>query len=596
MKRFLLKSLFLVSCFLTGALGEQNQDNVKALEQMMEISPYKNIPQNKNIQNTLKNKQSPLDIKEGDEKTKQDSNPQISLQDNSKELLDEDGLVMPSDEEFHFKYKIFIETKENGKMLTLKDLGINEVWLNEAIFALKKSDLSVQTLQDIANVVSYYFQYHGYPSATAYVPQQEIRDTIQINVVIGKLGNYKIKNHSAHLQESAVESKLRDSLKGKILKTKELEDAIYRVNEMSGIEAKGVLAAGDEFETTDVIIEIEDSTKASAVLFVDNYGSKGSGNYRAGLSGALNNVFGYGDSLNYFAQLSDEMQKSYGFTYNFFLGNLKVSPRVNKSNYELGGEYESLDAYGSSLDLGVDLSYPIFINRVNSLYLTGGYTHRKLEDVYDSFGIDFNKESDTFYLGVEGTIGSIPNNILSYNTQLTYGDVKPKSVFLENSPAMGEFWKFNAALNNTYYFNNKISHILNINYQKTIGDYQLDSSETATLGGPYGVRAYPNGFGEADSMFLTTIGLRFNVFSPNFYITPFYEFAYGWNEDYLDNDINMAGREGKNDIFVDAVGLELLYIKPNGFYIKLDLAKAAHKYEADGKRRDRLYTSMGFYF
>lgn len=49
----------------------------------------------------------------------------------------------------------------------------------------------------------------------------------------------------------------------------------------------------------------------------------------------------------------------------------------------------------------------------------------------------------------------------------------------------------------------------------------------------------------------------------------------------------MTGREGKNDIFVDAVGLELLYIKPNGFYIKLDLAKAAHKYEADGKRRDR---------
>ncbi|EHJ7717156.1 hypothetical protein K4E85_03035 [Campylobacter coli] len=47
----------------------------------------------------------------------------------------------------------------------------------------------------------------------------------------------------------------------------------------------------------------------------------------------------------------------------------------------------------------------------------------------------------------------------------------------------------------------------------------------------------------------------------------------------------MAGREGKNDIFVDAVGLELLYIKPNGFYIKLDLAKAAYKYEADGKKK-----------
>ncbi|EIM0332920.1 hypothetical protein LMN59_000848 [Campylobacter coli] len=58
----------------------------------------------------------------------------------------------------------------------------------------------------------------------------------------------------------------------------------------------------------------------------------------------------------------------------------------------------------------------------------------------------------------------------------------------------------------------------------------------------------------------------------------------------------MAGREGKNDIFVDAVGLELLYIKPNGFYIKLDLAKAAYKYEADGKRRDRLLQVWDFIF
>ncbi len=595
MKRFLLKSIFLASCLLTGALGE-SQDDVKALEQMMEISPYKNIPQNKNIQNTLKNKQSPLDIKKGDEKIKQDSNPQTSLQDNSKELLDEDGLVMPNDEEFRFKYKIIVETKEDGKSLTLKDLGINEIWLNEAIVALKKSDLSVQTLQEIANVVSYYFQYHGYPSATAYIPQQEIIDTVQINVMLGKLGEYRIENYSTHLKESAIRSKLRDSLKGKILKTKDLEDTIYRVAEMSGIKAKGVLTAGDEFESTDVIIKIEDSTKASAVLFVDNYGSKGSGSYRAGLSGAVNNVFGYGDSLNYFAQLSDEMQKSYGATYNFFLGNLKISPRVAQSNYELGGEYKSLNAYGNSLDLGVDLSYPIFINSTNSLYLTGGYTYRKLEDVYDSFGIDFNKKSDVFYLGTEGTIGFIPNNILSYNTRLSYGEVKPKSVLLKNSPAMGEFWKFNATLNNSYYFSNKITHILNLNYQKTIGDYQLDSSETASLGGPYGVRAYPSGFGEADSMLLTTIGLRFNVFSPSFYITPFYEFAYGWNENYLNNDINMAGREGKDDVFIDAVGLELLYVKANQFYIKLDLAKAAHKYDADGKRRDRIYTSVGFYF
>ena len=148
MEKPFFKSIILASCLLTGALSQQNKENTEALEQMMEISPYKNIPQNKNIQNTLKNKQSPLDIR----KNKQDS-----LQKDSKEVLDKEGLVVPSDEEFRFKYKFFVDTKEDGKTLTLEDIGINEVWLSESIVALKRSDLSVEILQEIANIVSYYF-------------------------------------------------------------------------------------------------------------------------------------------------------------------------------------------------------------------------------------------------------------------------------------------------------------------------------------------------------------------------------------------------------------------------------------------------------
>ncbi|STP02279.1 Uncharacterised protein [Helicobacter canadensis] len=59
-------------------------------------------------------------------------------------------------------------------------------------------------------------------------------------------------------------------------------------------------------------------------------------------------------------------------------------------------------------------------------------------------------------------------------------------------------------------------------------------------------------------MILATFGLRANLLNPNFYLTPFYEFAYGWNENYQNNSINMLGRGDKNDVFVDAAGLELL--------------------------------------
>lgn len=611
-RQTILLSSTLAALLSCNAYGLDSKD-AKAIEEMINTSPYRDLPQNRNMQNMLKNRESPLKLQGED--SKQESNRESSgdKQDSKhdskrdsaessadskaevqKDSINPQGLVTRENQEFLFKYQFSVDNKENGETITLEDLGIDEEWLSESIVALKISDLSTTTLQEIANIVSYYFQYNGYPSATAYIPQQEISDTIKVNIVIGELGEYQIKNYSK-AKDWAISSKLRDSLKGKILRTKQLEDVIYKINEMSGIQASGTLVAGEKYGTTDIIIEVEDSTKANAMVFFDNYGTEGAGVYRMGVSATLNNLLGFGDSMNLFAQVSDEIQKNYGVTYTTFVGNLRISPRINRGNYELGGEYANMNAYGNSLDMGVDLAYPLFINTTNSLYLTGGYTHRKLEDIYGAFGINFNKHSDSGYIGIEGTYGAIPNNILSYNARITYGDVVADSEALGKNP-MGEFWKLNAYLSNQYYFNEKLTQIINVNLQKAIGGYELDSSETASLGGPYGVRAYVNGFGEADNMVLATFGVRANVLSPNFYVTPFYEFAYGWNEDYRNNEIGMLGREGKDDLFLDAAGLELLYMKPNAFYVRVDLAKAVTKYEADGRRRDRLYTSVGFYF
>lgn len=577
-----------------------SQSDAKAIEEMIEISPYRDIPQNKNIQNTLKNRQSPLKIEQQNKQETtqpQDSNKESGkkeIQNKQDEQVGKDGLVMRQDQDFRFKYEFSIDTKDGDKTITLEDLGINEQWLSESIVALKISDLNVSTLQEIANIVSYYFQYNGYPSATAYIPQQEITDTIHINIMIGKLGEYQVRNYS-QARDWAINSKLRDSLKGKILRTRELEDVIYKINEMSGIRANGNLVAGEKYGTTDVVIEVEDSTKASAMIFFDNYGTKAAGTYRMGVSATLNNIFGFGDSLNGFAQVTDEIQKNYGATYTTFLGNLKVAPRISRGNYELGEEYQSLGAYGNSLDIGVDLSYPVFINTINSFYLTGGYVHRKLEDNYLNGALSYQKHSDSGYVGIEGTFGAIPNNIFSYNARITYGDVVADSEWAALATgSLDEFWKLNAYLSNQYYFNEKLAQTINVNIQKVLGGFELDSSETASLGGPYGVRAYTNGFGEVDNMILATFGLRANVLNTNFYVTPFYEFAYGWNEDYPNNN-NVAGRL-KDDLFIDAVGLELLYMVPNAYYLKLDLAKAFTKFELDGKRRDRLYASVGVYF
>ncbi|PZT47381.1 hypothetical protein B6S12_09435 [Helicobacter valdiviensis] len=562
-KSFLALSLVGL-CSYTFA--QTSPQEAKQLEDMINTSPYRDVPQNKNITNTLRQQQNSF------------------KQNQEKENLDEKGLQLRQEEQYKYKYNFKIDNKIDGKEITLKDLGIEEKWLAESIYAQKISKISPETLQAITNIVSYYFQYNGYPSATAYVPQQTIKDTIQVNIIVGTLGDYVVKNYS-HLRDSSINSKLSEALKGKIITTKNMEDIIYKINQSAGIEAVGALEAGEDFGESNVVIEVNDSKKASAMLYADNYGTKGAGQIRFGATTTFNNLFGFGDSLNTMVQRSNENQLNYGATYTTFVGNLKISPRVNKGNYELGGNYRKMGAVGTSTDFGVDFTYPLFINSENSLYWSAGYTHRKLKDSYEAFGIDFMKHSDIGYGGFEGTYGGIPRNYLSYNVKVYYGDVVGDDELTKDSWGTGKFSKLNVYLNNQYYLHEKLTHIFNVSYQKVLGGFWLDSSESASLGGPYGMRAYRNGEGEGDNMVMATLGLRYQSPITNFYITPFYELGYSWNEE-----------KARQEYFMDSAGLELLYLKPDAFYVKVDLARAIAKLKTDGQNRARAYIGAGIYF
>ncbi|CAM2873352.1 ShlB/FhaC/HecB family hemolysin secretion/activation protein [Helicobacter burdigaliensis] len=574
----ILLSNFVVADNLVADINDYKKD--RALGEMINTSPYRDNPQNKNIQNQLKTRNSPLDTQENKEIINKEGTQQNSTQNKnqSSKKEEENGA--------RFKYKFVIENKKtDGSNLTLKDLKIDEKMLNEAIIDLKQSELSVKSLQELTDVVAFYLQYLGYPTATAYIPQQEINDTITINILFGKLGDYVVNNKSNHLKDFAITHKLNDTLKGKIPTTKDIEDVIYKVNENSGIITGGALQPGKNFGETDVVINVEDDTKATAMLYADNYGIKSTGQIRIGASATFNNVLGMGDTLNTMVQRSDKDQTNYGVSYDTFWGNLRITPKINRSNYSLGGDFKELNAYGSSLEYGVDVKYPFFINAQNSLYAVAGYSRKKLEDSYFDDLVLNLKHSNVFNAGWEGVYRGIENNTLSYSIKVYHGSVYPNNEMSKGFYSLGKFTKMNAYLNNTYVFNDKLSLIVNANMQKVLFNYELDSSEQGTLGGPYGVRAYVSGEGDGDNVVYGMIGLRYASPIPNLYITPFYEAGYSWMED----------REYYDEYFLDAWGLELMYMHKN-FYVKADFARAFTKYKYDGENRARAYVSAGIYF
>ncbi|EDH2941575.1 TPA: ShlB/FhaC/HecB family hemolysin secretion/activation protein [Campylobacter jejuni] len=574
---------------------------------MLEQSPYKEDANSKNYNNTLKVKDGVIIIDHSntsDDNNSKTINTKKNTQKNQPNLSNDNTLKTktpnsntPSlkntskEESIH---KVSFSFHIANKNINFKDLGLDEQVLQEALNDYKKESISVQDLQDIANIISYYVQVSGYPAATAYIPQQELKDQIQINITLGVLGKYVVQNNSS-VRDYAIESKLPNH-KGEIITTKLVEDAVYKVNEMYGIQTLASLKAGDNPGETDVVIETTPSDSFVSVLFYgDNYGIKESGRYRDGASMSFNNIAHQGDSLNAYLQRSDEAQTNYSISYTTFLGNLKITPSYSKRNYALGGAYKNANFIGTSENLGIDLKYPLWITTYNSFYLTSSYYHKKLSNSRLNI-MTIDKSSDTISFSIEGVYNGISNDSFSYSANVSYGNVKDGGTTIlgmsskTDGDGFGKFAKLNVNLNNAYFFNDTFTHLFSLNYQQVVNGATLDSSETISLGDPYGVRAYNNGDGEGDNAVVASFGLRMATPLKDFYITPFYDIGYSWYE----NDSKLYRASETN--YMDAYGLQLLYNKTGNFYVKLDLARALKKYKLDDDYSSKAYVSFGKYF
>ncbi|EGK7562062.1 ShlB/FhaC/HecB family hemolysin secretion/activation protein [Campylobacter coli] len=522
-----------------------------------------NNPQIKNIQNA--NKTSIPIIKNYETHTKKDS---------SKSSLDSQYFFVK-------KYNISIDDS------SFKALKLDYKKLEELLKNYTNRDINQYDLANVVEIITFYFRSNGYISATAYIPDTEkkftIDENVNIRIALGKLGKVILKNQSS-VRDSVINSQIPKRYIGKIITTSNLEDIGYKVNELYGLETSVGLKAGENYGESDIVLNTEQGEKASALFFVDNHGIESTGRYRGGVSLDLNNLLRYGENYNFIVQGTNEKQFNFSANYNFFLGNLKINPNISKGRYTIGKEFEGLGFYGESLSMGVNFSYPLWINTKDSFYLTSSINHKRLQDTYfETF--ESKKKSNSISFGVQGTLTPIARDNLSYTAYTTFGNVKDNNGNLKiDSVGYGNFLKFNANINNNFFFNDILTHTTTVNFQKVLGEFALDNSESYALGGNYGVRAYDNGSFEADNAIQASFGLRINPIK-NFYITPFYDLGYGWYED-----------KTFEEYFIDAVGIEFMYFKSGNYYGKLSLASALHKYKHDDEKSKKIFFSFGKYF
>lgn len=380
---------------------------------------------------------------------------------------------------------------------------------------LHGKELTLGELEAAATRLTQRYRERGYPLARAYVPEQRIKDgMVALLVLEGYYGRLQVNNES-NLNDFAL-APLSQLQSGDAVRAEALERSLLLLNERSGVRARGVLRPGSELGTTDLLVGLNATPAVNGSLGYDNGGNRFTGTSR--LSGALglNSPTGLGDRLDFRLLGTEEEQLYYYMAYQLPLGPWGTSVGASYSylEYELGEDFEDLEAYGTARAASVFINQPLLASRGLWVNARLQYDNKRLEDMIDLYESDSNKRSRLTTLTLDGNArdsllgGGLTQFSLSWGLgNLGIRSQAEREIDDVSARTHGGYNLGRISLARLHRLSNKFSLFARVRGQWT--DDNLDGSEKFGLGGAYGVRAYPQGEAQGDEGWLANLELRY---------------------------------------------------------------------------------------
>ena len=372
-------------------------------------------------------------------------------------------------------------------------------------------ELAYDELKDVLGAILDFYRKLGL-WARAILPEQDIKEgVLTIQIVEGRLGKVIIKSevNEPNLKLEIVRKYIENKLpREQILNILQLEKNIQNLNNVPGIQAIATLEAGQAVGETDVVIQLENRRRLSGTFQGDSFGSRSSGKSRAT---ALVNV----DSLlKEGEQFTIQRVQTIGSEYNAVAGSFRIgydgtrgTLRATKLRYDLGDPFSSANPTGNSDELSLSIDKPLnAIGKTNlssNLTLSKSNTENKTNtpsNIQKKISraiakLNFNRADQLYKGGVN--YGSL---------SLTIGDLDDTSTNSTTNNAIGQFSKLNANVSRFQRLTDQ--NALQVNLSGQYSFKNLDSAEKFSLGGPYGIRAYPNSEGQGDHGLMANVELK----------------------------------------------------------------------------------------
>jgi hemolysin activation/secretion protein len=402
--------------------------------------------------------------------------------------------------------------------------------LEELLSKLKGRDNSLQDLEEGAALIDAYYRERGYLVATAYIPAQDITDgAVSIQVVEGILASKKIENKSK-LPNALIERYGGTVENGLVLQAHKVDRALLLLSDIPGVGVRGALQPGASVGTTELIIEIEPRDALAYKVELDNYGSRYTGAYRLEASIDVKSPLNMGDLLSARAITSGPGMQFGRLAYEVPVGpsGLKLGGAHYSMQYKLGEEFADIGAHGTANNTSLFASYPFVRAASQNLYGVFTIERKDLQDQTDSVASNVEKQVNTITLAMSGNNrDSIWNGGFSaFEVALSGGQLSMDSQTraidsaADSANTNGTFFKLGYSLKRQQTMNDYFSLLVSLGGQ--LADKNLNSSEKFSLGGAYGVRAYPQGEGTGDRGTMLNLEVR-NYLNSKFQWSMFYD-------------------------------------------------------------------------
>jgi len=354
--------------------------------------------------------------------------------------------------------------------------------------------------------ITAYYRKRGYFLANAYIPEQDIQNgVLDIAVLEGTLDQVKL-NNSAGVTDEKVLSHLKRLNTGDALQKSAIDRQLLLLRGTVGVDkVRASLQGGSKAGTSDLLVETTPSAPYNGRIQLSNHGNRYTGEYQLGVSLNINSPLKIGDQLTMRA-VGSNGDLLYGrLAYQMPVGGdgLRVGAAYSRNRYQLGKEFESLDAYGTSETASLFATYPLILSQTSSLFGALTYENKKLNDRMDTVFADTDKQVQLVSMGLSGERqdviyggGRISFDAVMYAGHLNM-DAAARLIDAGSAHSNGDFVKATYTLNRLQRITEQDTLSMTLSGQWAGNN--LNSSEKFSLGGAYGVRAYPQGEASGDA-------------------------------------------------------------------------------------------------